>query len=126
VHHYARASGKTIAVQNSVYPLLARYDWPGNVRELENAVERGVALNSSGVLTPADFPSEIRETSPQATQLMPTSESGPFKSLHEHEIDYVTAVLEACDQNVVRAAKILGIDRRTVYRMLKRHGVKRG
>jgi DNA-binding NtrC family response regulator len=123
VHIHAKAAGKTIAVHDSVYPLLASYQWPGNVRELENAVERGIALNSSGILTPQDFPIEIRKIFPESVRKIPSS--GPYKSLNEYQADYVIEVLKASGQNVSRTAEILKIDRRTVYRILERHGIKR-
>src|SRR4029077_10682727 len=60
VRRHSEASSRTTAIHDSVYAMLSHYSWPGNVRELENAVERAIALNSSGVLTPEDFPDEIR------------------------------------------------------------------
>jgi transcriptional regulator with PAS, ATPase and Fis domain len=124
VRRYAAASSKTIAVHESVYPMLRRYDWPGNVRELENAIERAIALNSSGVLTPEDFPEEIRQGQTSITS--PPAETGHFLTLAEKEKEYILEVLEATGQNVSRAAEILDIDRRTLYRILERHGIQRG
>jgi len=124
VRRYAAASSKTIAIHESVYPMLRRYDWPGNVRELENAVERAIALNSSGVLTPEDFPDEIRQG--QSSVGLPTASPGPYLTLAEKEKEYILEVLEATGQNVSRAAEILDIDRRTLYRILERHGIQRG
>ncbi|MGW8180130.1 MAG: helix-turn-helix domain-containing protein, partial [bacterium] len=123
VRQYSQAASKRIAVDESVYGLLARYEWPGNVRELENATERAIALNSSGVLTSEDFPREIGEISGTSEVRVPSS--GPYKSLQDKEADYVQEVLESSGQNVTKAAQILGIDRRTVYRILERQGIKR-
>jgi transcriptional regulator of acetoin/glycerol metabolism len=106
-----------MAIHDSVYRMLDRYDWPGNVRELENAVERAIALNSSGVLTLEDFPVEIREG--QRTAVSPLT-------LAEKEKQYTLEILEATGQNVSRAAELLDIDRRTLYRILERHGIQRG
>ncbi len=124
VRRYAAASSKTIAAHDSIYPMLRRYDWPGNVRELENAVERAIALNASGVLTPEDFPEEIRQGrgSGEALPLSPSS----FATLAEMEKEYVLEVLTATGQNATQAAKVLDIDRRTLYRILERHGIHRG
>jgi DNA-binding NtrC family response regulator len=90
---------------------------------LENAVERAIALNRSGVLTPDDFPDEIRKGS--SDTVAGKEPSGPiiYKSLDEKELEYVQQVLAAQDGNVTRAAEVLGIDRRTIYRILERHGV---
>lgn len=123
VRRYAAASSKTIAVHESVYQMLSRYDWPGNVRELENAVERAIALNSSGVLTPEDFPEEIRQR--QAQQEPKPSHPGRLVTLAEKQKEYVLEVLRATNNNVSQAAKILDIDRRTLYRILERHGIRK-
>jgi DNA-binding NtrC family response regulator len=123
VRQHSEAASKRIAVHESVYGLLARYEWPGNVRELENAVERAIALNSSGILTDEDFAREIRDPSATSAPSPPTS--GPYKSLRDQEAEYVQEVIESCGQNVTRAAEILGIDRRTVYRILERQGIRR-
>jgi DNA-binding NtrC family response regulator len=123
VRQHSKAASKRIAVHESVYGLLARYDWPGNVRELENAVERAIALNSSGVLTGDDFAREIKDIS--TTSTTKPRASVPYKTLKEKEAEYVQDVLEASGQNVTKAAEILGIDRRTVYRILERHGITR-
>lgn len=123
VRRYAARSSKTIAIHDSVYAMLSRYDWPGNVRELENAIERAIALNSSQVLTPEDFPDEIRQSLVNAS---PSTSRSPYLTLAEKEKEYILEVLEATGQNASRAAEILDIDRRTLYRILERHGIHRG
>ncbi len=124
VRRYSTVASKAIAVHESVYAMLSHYDWPGNVRELENAIERAIALNSSGVLTPEDFPEEIQtHATPAAAAKVKT---GPFVTLAEKEKEYILEVLESCGQNASRAAEILNIDRRTLYRILERHGIHRG
>ncbi len=120
VQHFAAASSKPIAISDAVYSLLASYPWPGNVRELENAVERAIALNSSGILMPTDFPEEIRE----AGERRPPAGQGPFQTLEEKTLEYVLEILEATGRNVSQTADILGIDRRTVYRILERHDMQ--
>jgi two-component system, NtrC family, response regulator AtoC len=124
VRHYATTSSKTVAIHEAVYPMLSRYSWPGNVRELENAVERAIALNSSGVLTPQDFPEEIQKV--QSSAGASQARLGPYPTLAEKEKEYILEILEVAGQNASRAAEILNIDRRTLYRILERHGVHRG
>ncbi|MFH1572615.1 MAG: sigma-54 dependent transcriptional regulator, partial [Acidobacteriota bacterium] len=114
---HSRRIAKTIAVHGDVLQLLSRYDWPGNVRELENAVERAVALNSSGVLAPEDF-SGLSSSQSEDCIAFPNARM----SLDEVERQYVLFVLSRCDENVARAADVLQIDRRTLYRMLERYG----
>jgi two-component system response regulator AtoC len=123
VRQHADTSSRTIAIHDSVYSMLSRYSWPGNVRELENAVERAIALNSSGVLTPEDFPEEIRL--PRESSSVISTPTFSLVTLAEKEKQYVIEVLAAAGQNVSRAAEILDIDRRTLYRILERHGIQR-
>ena len=126
VQRCASTTGKTFGVHESVYPMLTRYDWPGNVRELENILERATALNSSGILTPEDFPEEIRRTSSPPPASEPQGPPRIFQTLAERERDYILEVLAATGDNASRAAEILDIDRRTLYRILERHGIRRG
>src|SRR4029077_21033427 len=100
VRRHAEASSKTIAIHDSVYSMLSHYSWPGNVRELENAVERAIALNSSGVLTSEDFTAEIRlrPVTFYNHSMPPVS----LMTLAEKEKEYVVEVLAATGQNMSR------------------------
>lgn len=95
--------------------LLKQYDWPGNVRELENAVERAVVLSKSRTLGVDDF-SFLR------SYTVPISRSS---SLRKMEKSHIQHILEDCSWNVTRAAKILGINRVTLHKMIKRYNLKR-
>jgi DNA-binding NtrC family response regulator len=95
--------------------LLQSYAWPGNVRELEHAIERAVALASTELLLPADFPLDLRGQRPSGPSL-----PRPGMTLEEVKRWYVDTVLAETGGNKVRAADALGIDRRTLYRMLDR------
>ena len=99
--------------------LLSAYHWPGNVRELENVIERAVALSSSETLLPDDFPPHLREESGRAPRL-------PAAGLTLEEVQrwYVNKVLEEAGGNKLRAAELLGIDRRTLYRILERQATE--
>jgi two-component system response regulator HydG len=90
--------------------LLVAYHWPGNVRELENAVERALVINRSGELTAEDFSFQLRQA-PAAAGL----------SLDEVERVHIERVLRECQGNHSRAARILGIDRTTLYNKLRRY-----
>jgi DNA-binding NtrC family response regulator len=102
--------------------LLQRYGWPGNVRELENVIERALALSKDGVILPSDLPPEITEA--QATQLAATPGGivDDRPTLAELERRYIELILRETGGNKKRAAEILGIDRRTLYRTLEREG----
>jgi DNA-binding NtrC family response regulator len=89
---------------------LTAYGWPGNVRELENAIERAVVLSKSRTLNIQDF-SFLQKTPAMFTKPM---------SLREMEKLYIKRILEECDWNVTRAAKILDVNRVTLHKKIKR------
>jgi transcriptional regulator with PAS, ATPase and Fis domain len=119
---HSRRMGKTIAVHEDVLDMLAIYTWPGNVRELENMVERAVTLNTTGVLTPGDFAKELQPRAPGGRAVFPRE----LVALEEIERQYILHVIDRQNGNMSRAAEILEIDRRTLYRMLERFGLKTG
>jgi len=106
---------------------LNNYSWPGNVRELENAIERAVTLNQSGSITPADLPLKIfkavGEASPVAADDGIASLFVGLPSAEEVQRRYLLHVLEATGGNRKRAAEILGINRKTLYRIATRFGI---
>ena len=113
---YIRASGKPIkGFARETLARLSAYHWPGNVRELQNAVERAVALSSAELIMPEDLPARPREDSP-APLVVP----GPWMTLEGVKRWYVGKVLQELGGNKVRAAEVLGIDRGTLYRILRR------
>jgi DNA-binding NtrC family response regulator len=113
---YSAKQNKTLAVHPDVLACLEGYDWPGNVRQLENAVERAVALNTSGVFAVEDLPEEMQVA--RTKPLKPRE--GGWLTLAEMEERYIQEVVTAFNGNITRAAEILGIDRRTLYRRLDR------
>ncbi len=100
------------AVSTEAMDLLMRYEWPGNVRELENAVERALVVGRGRDLVPSDFPFQL---------LAPHSNG---HSLDEVERAHIEKVLRECGGNHSRSARILGIDRTTLYNKLKRYGLR--
>ncbi len=106
-------------VDREVMDLLNKYGWPGNVRELENVIERAVALEKGPIISKDDLPEYIRdlsiETYRQHSSGIPTAE--------EQEKKYIRWVLGKCDGNRTKAAKIMGIDRVSLWRRLKRYGM---
>jgi len=113
---HSRRMNKKIAVHAEVMGTLSAYSWPGNVRELENIVERVITLNTTGILTPTDFTTHLRNA--QKTSIMFPRE---LVSLEEIEHQYILHVVQRCNGNMSRAAEVLQIDRRTLYRMVERH-----
>jgi two-component system, NtrC family, response regulator AtoC len=110
------------------FALLERYNWPGNVRDLENAVVRAVAV-SDGTVRARDLPERVRRYTGKSTDAGKTngadhSESEEFVRLAEIEGRYVTRVLEYTRGNKQAAARVLGVDRKTLDRMIKRHHIE--
>ena len=108
--------------------LLHRHDWPGNVRELENVIERAISLAHGPLIVPDDLPAEVRRAGRDG-EMPPVGvlESGDgLITLDELEKRYLVRVLKETGGNKMKAAKILGIDRRTLYRMAERFGLELG
>jgi two-component system response regulator HydG len=100
---------------------LMAYPWPGNVRELQNAIERAVALTRFEEISADDLPDRIRNY--QASQLLVEGQDpSELVPLEEVERRYVLRVLEALGGRRSDAAKVLGIDRKTLYRKLELWG----
>jgi DNA-binding NtrC family response regulator len=114
-HFAARfARGEVATLSPEAREQMARYSWPGNVRELENAIARAMALNPSGVIVPEDLPDPVRQAKPGAAPAMPVDRP----TLDELSRRYAQLVLKETGGNKTRAADILGIDRKTLYRLV--------
>jgi DNA-binding NtrC family response regulator len=106
---------------------LVAYSWPGNVRELESALEYAVLHARGNEVAPEDLPPKLQ--SPLIKAAARSSLSVLFRdlpSLDELQRRYLLHVLEATGSNRTRAAEILGVDRRTLYRMAERYGIDAG
>ncbi|HET6611225.1 MAG TPA: sigma-54 dependent transcriptional regulator [Kofleriaceae bacterium] len=104
---------------------LLAYDWPGNVRELQNGIERAVALTRYREIAVEDLPDKLREYKSWHVVLAgdDTSELLPMS---EVERRYIMRVLKEVKGNKTMAARILGFQRRTLYRKLDRYGLSDG
>ena len=96
--------------------LMRGFDWPGNVRELQNAVERAVLVSKTKEIQPGDLPLQVSDT----RGIAPNG-----KSLSDVERHHVKNVLEETGWNVYQAARLLEIDRVTLYNKIKKYGFKR-
>jgi two-component system, NtrC family, response regulator AtoC len=121
VHRAAAQCGKSVAaVADGALTVLRGYDWPGNVRELSHVLERTVALAQDAVIGVEDLPPELRGTAPVS---VPADLVGDSPTLEELKKRYIRHVLERSRGNISRAAAILGLERRSLYRMLQRYGI---
>jgi DNA-binding NtrC family response regulator len=118
--HFAQKHGRPegAAISPAARELLVAHDWPGNVRELENVVARALALNPSGVVIPEDLPEAVRGTRHSTAPPAGLPDVTDRPTLAEVERRYATQVLQETAGNKTRAAEILGIDRKTLYRIL--------
>jgi DNA-binding NtrC family response regulator len=103
---------------------MARHDWPGNVRELRNYVERSVVLQKAG-------PANRRTAGAAAATTSSFDISVPFKIAKDGAIDtfergYLTALLEAAGNNMSKAARMAGMDRMYLHRLVQKHGLRGG
>ena len=118
VYHFIRKFNvgyQVEGVRADALDLLVDYSWPGNVRQLENAIERAVILRRAGLIQPRDLPEDILRAEGDA----PPSAG---RSLEELERRYILKLLQECRGNQSRVARILGINRRTLYRKLQKYG----
>lgn len=119
LRHFAHSEGKpVVGIADGVGEKLLGYSWPGNIRELRNVIQRAVALTPYDRLTVEDLPDKIRNF--QAGMLaFGGLDPSELVSMEEVERRYIHHVLEAVGGNQTQAARILGFDRKTLYRKLK-------
>ncbi len=118
---YNQKRKKTLTgFSKQVQDILLKYEWPGNVRELENVVERAVVIEDDKMVTLSSLPSHISESSDSRN-----SSPSNIKSLEELEKQHIIEVLESTNWNRSKSARILGIDRKTLYDKLKRYDIEK-
>lgn len=121
-HHfikkYANLTGKPVTdLTRETADLLASYDFPGNVRELENIIERAVALSQTATIDVRQLPEDLRGLSFQTFR----RKQGIMPTLNDQEKAYIKWVLAETGGNKTAAAQILGIDRVSLWRKLKKY-----
>ncbi|MEW6738871.1 MAG: sigma-54 dependent transcriptional regulator [Nitrospirota bacterium] len=118
---YAALMKKDVTeISHDVIAILMNYDFPGNVRELENIIERGVALTTENVIEIAHLPEDLRELNIKTFR----KKEGKIPSLEDQETAYIQWVLNEVGGNKTIAAQILGIDRVSLWRKLKKYGLE--
>jgi len=119
VEHFVRNSTivpkRNARISPEAMDVFLRYSWPGNVRELENVVERALILCDGGTVEPENLPMGVRVT-PSFTQ---DEDSNRLPTLEEVESRYIKKVLDVCRGHRQKAAKILAISERNLYRRIK-------
>ena len=100
-------------ISSEALDLLMRHEWPGNVRELENAVERALVVGRGSEIRPGDFSFQFQTEEPRGG-----------KTLEDVERAHIEHILRETQHNLSRAARVLDIDRTTLYNKLRRYGLR--
>ncbi len=133
LERFSKRLGKVFSgISDQALAMLATYHWPGNVRELEHVIERASVLCVGSTITVADLPEEIRVAGKQyaekgAPETLTPSEK-PFKQTevahaHETEEERIIRILKQTDGNKAKAARLLGMDRSTLYRKIRLYNI---
>ncbi len=117
------AGARATTISEEALAVLTQYEWPGNVRELENTIAHAALYARGHVITPDDLPAKVRKQFRQYEENKTQSMFQDLPSLDELERRYVIHVLHSVGGSRTRAAEVLGIDRRTLYRMAERFGI---
>ena len=104
-------------ISEEAMDFLMNYEWPGNVRELENAIERAMVVGKSDSITVDDLPFHVSRNNLEL--------AGDEKSLSSMEKKYINRILNENDWNISKTAKILEIDRVTLYNKINKHNLRK-
>ena len=118
---YPTADNKVKTISSDAMQILQHYDYPGNVRELENIIERALAICRGPTIEARHLPHNLGSVSGELPQLDVTKAEQTTKSLHENERDYVIRILKSVEGNKTKAAKLMGIDRVSLWRKLNKY-----
>jgi two-component system response regulator AtoC len=150
IRRHAQRKGKTIELPPEMMQRLRAYSWPGNVRELENIIERAMILANGASIdaehldfgrrgqTTGPFPALTADTptgptpTPATPSVIPAAllgtavdESKPLSErLLDREKAEIIAAVERCNSNIAGAARVLGINRSTLYYRMRKHGLE--
>jgi len=126
LRHFSKASPNEVAeISEEAMGLLEGYHWPGNVRELQNVIERAVSLTDSDIIVPQDLPEQIRRV--KTADVCPAPSGWNYKNakkewMEQFEKKYLSDLLKRPNGNISQAALEAQINRKTIHRLLKRHG----
>ncbi|PYV18602.1 MAG: sigma-54-dependent Fis family transcriptional regulator [Acidobacteria bacterium] len=119
IDQYGGEEGRITGVSYEAMTRLMNYNWPGNVRELENAIQRGIVLGAGPLIQVKDLPSNLlypMTTPAEGTEILPLDELARRAILQ---------ALEATGGDRLRAAKLLGIGKTTIYRKIRQYGLEK-
>lgn len=118
IDHFGGGENRFTGVSYKAMTRLMLYNWPGNVRELENCIQRAIVLGKGPLIQVKDLPSPLLYTAGNVTEIV------EVPTLRELERQAIAQALEATEGDRIRAAKLLGIGKTTIYRKLKQYGLE--
>ncbi|HEY2860968.1 MAG TPA: sigma-54 dependent transcriptional regulator [Terracidiphilus sp.] len=125
----SRKHDQKFTLDDETLRAMMRYDWPGNVRELEHAVEHACTMSSGPVLRLGDMPTRLQNSGLEARKPLPRGlteeQTGdlPSMTLAEMERQAILSTIRTLNGDKLKAAKLLGIGKTTLYRKLKEYGI---
>ncbi len=124
---FSSSKGIYYSVDPRVYTILMQYSWPGNIRELENTIERAVNITDNNRILPEHLPDSILQTASiplQKQEVFADDEEGPSSlNLESTGYNLIVSSLKTSRGNVKKAAELLGISRRTLYRKMEKYQI---
>ncbi len=126
LEQFGRAAERPVrGIAPETMDLLLRYRWPGNIRELRNVIERAVSITGNKFLLPGDLPDALRDVQGGAGP-NPQGIFGHARAerMAAFEREYVTALLLSTHGNVTQAARLAGLARGSLHRLLRRHNLR--
>jgi DNA-binding NtrC family response regulator len=131
---YAQSAGKRVrGADSAAIAQLTNYSWPGNVRELENVIERALILANGDHLTPTELDFGRRAAPTLSSVPAPINDPGSgaidggrslYRRLSEQERGEIVTAVEEAQGNIAHAARVLGINRSTLYYRMRKHGLE--
>ena len=112
------------AIDPKAIEILQSYSYPGNIRELDNIIQRATILCDGDTLLPEHLPIHLTEERPAFTQPAAQAGDGRLVSIEDMEVEHIRQVLRRSDGNIQQAAKTLGIARSSLWRKMKKYGIK--
>ena len=120
-NHFLRTIGRDWSLDEAATTALSMYSWPGNIRELHNVIERASILSDGNQVTLSELPHQISNLTPET---LITASIGDTDDLDEREGLHVQRVLNRENWNRNRTAESLGINRRSLFRLIQKHGLQ--
>ena len=117
--HAVKMQRNVVDIDEAAMDLLQGYSYPGNIRELENIIERSVALAQTDEVQINHLPPSLTQNSIKVFR----NRDGEIPTLEEREAEYIQYVVNECNHNRTKAAKLLGIDRVSLWRKMKKYGL---